>query len=74
MTVPVKHGENRGRTLTYYNVVRKMSPIGMWSGKRTVIQLKDEDVLQGNADTCAILVQLGKGGPIIAARWMPDQS
>ena len=74
VTVPVKHGENRGRTLTYYNVVRKMSPIGMWSGKRTVIQLKDEDVLQGNADTCAILVQLGKGGPIIAARWMPDQS
>ena len=35
----------------------------MWSGDRTVIRLKDEDVLQGNADTCAILVQMGKGGP-----------
>ena len=70
VTVPVRHGENRGQTLTYYNVVRRLTPVGMWSGKPTVIELKDEDVLQGKADTCAILIQSGKGGPIIAARWM----
>lgn len=74
VTVPVRRGENRGRTLTYHNVVRKLTPIGMWSGKRTVLRLKDEDVLQGKADTCAVLVQLGKGGPIVAARWMPGAS
>lgn len=70
VTVPVLHGENRGRKLTYYNVVHRLAPVGMWKGEPTVIELRDEDVLQGRADTCAILVQLGKGGPIIAARWM----
>ncbi len=70
VTVPVRHGENRGRELTYYNVVLRLTPIGMWSGKKTIIELKDEDVLQGKADTCAVLVQSGKGGPIVAARWM----
>ena len=70
VTVPVKRGENHGRTLTYHNVVERLTPIGMYSGKKTVIELKDEDVLQGKADNCAVLVQLGKGGPIVAARWM----
>ncbi|MEM7747916.1 MAG: DUF1223 domain-containing protein [Pseudomonadota bacterium] len=74
VTVPVKRGENHGRTLTYYNVVDRLTPIGMWSGKQTVIELKDEDVLQGKADNCAVLVQLGKGGPIVAARWMTSAS
>ncbi|MGI9520038.1 MAG: DUF1223 domain-containing protein [Hyphomicrobiaceae bacterium] len=72
VTVPVRRGENRGRTLTYHNVVRKVTPVGMWSGARTVIQLKNEDVLDSQADTCAILVQMGKSGPIVAARWMPS--
>ena len=72
VTVPVRHGENRGRTLTYHNVVRRMTAVGMWAGKRTVVQLMNADVLQGKADTCAVLVQIGKGGPIVAARWMPD--
>ncbi len=70
VTVPIRNGENRGRTISYYNVVNRITPVGMWSGEKTVIELMDEDVLQGNADTCAILVQYGKGGPIIAAQWM----
>ena len=74
VTVPVKRGENHGQTLTYYNVVHRLTPIGMWSGKKTVIELMDEDVLQGKADNCAILVQFGKGGPIVAARWMSTAS
>ncbi len=70
VTVPVQHGENRGRMLSYYNVVHRLTPVGIWAGEKKVIELMDEDVLQGKADTCAILVQDGKGGPIIAARWM----
>lgn len=70
VTVPVRHGENSGRTLTYYNVVRKITPVGMWAGHRTVVQLMNDDVLQVKTDTCAVLVQMGKGGPIVAARWM----
>ena len=38
----------------------------------TKLELRDEDVLQGKADNCAVLVQLGKGGPIIAGRWMSN--
>ncbi|MEM8855457.1 MAG: DUF1223 domain-containing protein [Pseudomonadota bacterium] len=30
VTVPIASGENRGRKLTYHNVVRHIRPIGMW--------------------------------------------
>ena len=32
----LRRGENRGRKIAYYNVVRKMLPVGMWYGKSFV--------------------------------------
>ena len=31
-TVDIGRGENTGRAVTYHNVVRSMTPIGMWNG------------------------------------------
>lgn len=67
--VNIKSGENSGRTLTYFNVVREMTPVGMWSGAPTTVDLPAGDVLRPD-ETCAVLLQKGKGGPILAGTWL----
>jgi hypothetical protein len=67
--VDVKGGENGGHHLVYYNVVRDMTAVGMWSGKPLSIELPAGDVLKPD-ETCALLLQAGKGGPILAATWL----
>lgn len=65
--VPVRAGENRGRTLVYYNVVREITPIGMWSGAAQTMRIDKDTVAQPGADLYAVLIQHGKGGPLIGA-------
>lgn len=64
--IPVRAGENRGKTLKYYNVVRELTPIGMWSGKAMTIRLDRDTVSQPGAESCAVLLQ-NKSGQIIGA-------
>ena len=64
LKVPIRAGENGGRTLSHRNVVRSLVPIGTWQGKSIAITMPA--VRDSNLRT-AILVQSGKGGPIIAA-------
>ena len=70
--VKIERGENRGRTVTYSNVVRELTPIGMWSGKAGVLELNRDAVVEPGNETCVVLIQAGKGGPIIGAT-MVDQ-
>ncbi|MFV2091556.1 MAG: DUF1223 domain-containing protein [Hyphomicrobiales bacterium] len=62
--VNIGRGENTGREITYYNVVRKLVPIGMWSGDAKEFSLPRKDVLQPDYDGCAVIVQAGDTGPI----------
>ncbi len=55
--VPVGRGENRNRTLDYYNVVRKLRPIAVWRGEPIKVDLPMGEYQQSNADGCAILLQ-----------------
>jgi hypothetical protein len=68
--VEIRHGENRGRKLTYYNVVRELTAVGMWSGQPTRIQLQHGAIVRSNNERCAVLLQQGTNGPIIGAAWM----
>jgi hypothetical protein len=63
---PVGRGENAGRTLTEFNVVREWRKIGEWSGAETEIAL-DLTPDSDEYDACAVLVQLGGNGPIRGA-------
>ncbi|HEY2752113.1 DUF1223 domain-containing protein [Phenylobacterium sp.] len=61
--VPVKRGENTGKTLPHKNVVRELTRLGEWSGgPKTYAVAPAPTGLKS-----AILVQAGPGGPILAA-------
>lgn len=63
LAVPIRAGENDGRTLDHRNVVRSLDALGGWRGQAVSFV-----VPAGNPTyRSAILVQQGKGGPIIAA-------
>ncbi len=68
--VNVRRGENGGRTLSYYNIVRELTPVGMWTGEKETIRLDLASMTWPKSDACAVLVQQGIGGPIIGAAWM----
>lgn len=65
-TVAIKRGENRGKTLTYYNVVRQMVPIGKWNGEATEVELPKSDLMEGY-DGCTAILQVNGAGEILGA-------
>jgi len=69
--VAVERGENTGKSIDYYNVVRKVMPAGMWHGEAISLRLPKADLFVDGATACAALLQVGGSGPIIGAAWMP---
>lgn len=67
----VKAGENKGRTLRSFNVVRDLIEAGQWTGERIEIPLDVETAMQKGREGCAILVQMNGHGPIIGAATEP---
>ena len=65
--VSIKAGENSGRTVTYANVVREMTPIGLWHGDNYQITLPKSEVMSRGFEGCAVMLQAGMAGPILAA-------
>ncbi|HKP25599.1 MAG TPA: DUF1223 domain-containing protein [Dongiaceae bacterium] len=64
----VKAGENSGRDLMTYNVVRSLQKVGMWYGPATEVELKLDPQAKANSpDACAIIANQAEHGPIIAA-------
>lgn len=56
--VAIGRGENRGRTVTYHNVVRRWVKLGKWSGETQSWTLPKDEFAEG-VDSVAILVQAG---------------
>lgn len=65
--VPIERGENAGSKLVYHNVVRDMRPLGHWRGQAMQMDLSRAELAEGGRDGCAIIVQKGPVGPILAA-------
>jgi hypothetical protein len=68
--VEVRAGENRGRKLTYFNVVREIVSAGSLNGASTTIRHKMSTLSSNASDRIAVLVQKGMGGAIVAATWL----
>jgi len=73
--VKIERGENRGHTLTYYNVVRRWVKLGEWHGQAEKFtlpldKLPDADFTLADVDHLAVIVQSGvasKPGLILGA-------
>jgi hypothetical protein len=66
-SVDIKQGENEGKTLTYANIVRELTPIGIWKGQPVEVQLPRAAMMQAEVQKIVVLVQEGRSGPIIGA-------
>jgi len=70
--VEIKRGENSGRSIVYSNVVRSMTPVGVWNGKPTTLQLTMQALMDPETEDSAILLQEGTSGhgTIVGAAWL----
>ena len=69
--VDIGSGENSGRSIDYINVVRELRMLGTWDGGPWQTVLNVAGLTEGGRDGCAVLVQEGETGPIIAAVLVP---
>jgi hypothetical protein len=73
VAVGIGRGENRGRTITYTNVVRKWIKLGTWSGKNETFTVPVDAIRGDNIDAVAVILQTGSAaqpGAIIGASLM----
>jgi hypothetical protein len=57
--VAIERGENRGKTITYNNVVRRWVKLGEWKGNSEVFTVALKDVRAADIDSVVVLVQNG---------------
>jgi hypothetical protein len=64
IAVPIRAGENGGRTIPHRNIVRQLVKLGTWNGQpvRFTLPASPAGLLS------AVLLQSGTGGPIVASR------
>lgn len=65
--VDIRRGENSGRIITYHNVVRKIRPLGEWTGDAKTLALDLKEMRAEGRDGCALILQKDGYGPILAA-------
>ncbi|BCH22210.1 hypothetical protein MesoLjLc_19540 [Mesorhizobium sp. L-8-10] len=69
--IAIAEGENRGRTVSYWNAVTDMQTAGVWHAKAARFEMPMSEVTKRGAGGCAVLLQsVGKDdtpGPILGA-------
>jgi len=60
--IAIGRGENRGRTITYHNVVRHWLKLGQWNGAARSVSVPLSDFQADNASSVAVLLQAGDDG------------
>ncbi len=61
VNVEIGRGENKGRTITYTNVVRRWVKLGEWSGRPETFTVPVATLAGGDVDAVTVLVQ-GRAG------------
>jgi len=70
--ISIGRGENRGRELTYYNVVRNVLKVGDWNGSAGSWTVPLENISREGIDAAAVIVQDGsrdRPGPMLGAAY-----
>ncbi len=74
IAVSIGRGENRGRTVTYHNVVRRWVKLGDWTGTAATWNVPLSDIKADGIDAAAVMVQEGtrdKPGLVLGAAFTP---
>lgn len=74
IAVAIGRGENRGRTVTYHNVVRGWRKLGDFNGTDATWSIPLSQIEKGQIDAAAVMVQEGthdKPGVILGAAFIP---
>lgn len=72
VTIEIGRGENRGRAITYYNVVRRWIRLGEWNGTDAAWSVPMSEIKGDDIDAAAVMVQEGtreKPGIILGAAY-----
>jgi hypothetical protein len=70
--ISISRGENRGREITYHNVVRNLLKVGDWNGSSGTWTVPLENVAREGVDGAVVYVQDGsrdKPGPMLGAAY-----
>ena len=70
--ISIGRGENRGREVTYYNVVRNVLKVGDWNGSSGSWTIPLENISRDGVDAAVVFVQDGnrdKPGPMLGAAY-----
>ncbi|MBO0750811.1 MAG: DUF1223 domain-containing protein [Bradyrhizobiaceae bacterium] len=70
VSVGIERGENRGRTITYTNVVRRWIRLGTWNGQSETFTVPVDAIKLDGVDTVAVILQNGSAqqpGAIVGA-------
>jgi hypothetical protein len=70
--ISIGRGENRGREVTYYNVVRNILKVGDWNGSSGSWTVPLENISRDGVDAAVVYVQDGnreKPGPMLGAAY-----
>jgi len=76
VVVAIGRGENRGRTITYHNVVRSWVKLGDWTGAPSNWDVPLSQIKASGIDAAAVMVQEGtheRPGIILGAAYTPLQ-
>jgi hypothetical protein len=70
--ISIGRGENRGRQVTYHNVVRNLLKVGDWNGSSASWTVPLENITRDGVDAAVVYVQDGsrdKPGPMLGAAY-----
>jgi hypothetical protein len=70
--ITIGRGENRGREITYHNVVRNLLKVGDWNGSSGSWTVPLENISREGVDAAVVFVQDGnrdKPGPMLGAAY-----
>ena len=65
--VEIGGGENSGKSITYSNVARELTPIGLWRGEAVRLEAPAKSEIGEAYDRLAVIVQRNDQGPILGA-------
>ena len=72
--ISIGRGENRGREITYHNVVRNILKVGDWNGSAGSWTVPLENISRDGVDAAVVYVQDGnreRPGPMLGAAYTP---